>query len=386
MNARDARVALAEARRLEERRLLAPGAYPELERKYSAIIRDAGPDAGQPKGLLALYAVGGVILGAAAIAFVNLNNLDGQTAGWVLLGFGVMVAAAGFVLGFFVPPLGGIGDALIVAGVGPTMWAAAYSGFCIFCSSQPHSPIPVLSTVALTAMVFAPWRRGLAPPFASAGLVVSLVFTILLMTSDAKVGTSLWLAGTLGLGTAVAAVGTMFRLPWKGWSLAVLSIALVWVVYAFADQTLGLHTQGNASLVALAVEAGLVGVAVALRERIWLVGAAIGLAIAALSFAFSVSLVFGVVALVMVGAGLVAAGFLLRNWFRDSGPRTAPRPPGTGGGSTAVRPTAPGARIAPAVHPSNRPMPSIQPTLRVQTPPPRAGARPPVTNQGPPRP
>ncbi|MHB8633439.1 MAG: hypothetical protein ACYDBQ_05645 [Thermoplasmatota archaeon] len=310
MQPREIRLLLEAARSWDREGLLVPGAAATLEARYRV------PEGTETApGLQAIYAAGGAVLGAAAIAAVTLSHLDSQPAGWTALGLASAAAVAGLALLWTKPRLAGIGDALLVAALVAAVYAAGVGSVCVFCGTSSYSAIPWLALALTVAILVLPWKRPLAPPFAAAAAVLTLALSLMniFRGNSGVAGTSWLLAGTLALGALVAALGVAYRLPWMSAALAVVTFALVFVVWAFSDQTLQLHSQGQATLVSGALQAALVALTILIRDRVWLVGACLGVSTAAIVYSFQVGgPVLAVVVLVLVGGGLVGLGFALR--------------------------------------------------------------------------
>lgn len=312
MDARDARLVLAEARRWAERGLVSPTALEVLEREYGA---QASADArdGPGIGLAILYVLAGVLLGAACVAVPVLLHAGDPVAPWWLLGLGLAVLAVGIAAWRLRVPAG-IVDALLVGSLAPLTFMGL-----------PNEGLgKVLSPVSLVAALAVTWLRRASPTAAVVGSIA--VFASSGVVSHRLVGdwfdsqSSAWLWLALGLAQMAA---TLVVAP-RSWRPAAAALLCVGVVIPFVlglDKALPSHNARFYELFVGAFELALLLVGLGLRERGLILGAAVVVAIDAIAYAFETNVVLGIAVLLGVAVLLILLASTLKR-----GRRIAPAP------------------------------------------------------------
>lgn len=134
MDARDARLVLDEARGWARRGLLTPEGLRVVEAEYGAMAATDGSERDSPGGGLAvLYALAGILIGAACVAVPILLDAGEEVVGVWLVGLGSPLLAAGVVLWRrTAPPASPTPSSLAASSPSPswvlpaTTWAASW--------------------------------------------------------------------------------------------------------------------------------------------------------------------------------------------------------------------------------------------------------------------
>ncbi|HEX2021512.1 MAG TPA: hypothetical protein VHH36_02285 [Candidatus Thermoplasmatota archaeon] len=269
--------------------------------------------------MVALQLVGGLLLGAALIAFVVFLGLRDATAAWAMLLFGIL-------------PLGvGVGLHLLARGGDERLQArdglieALFAAGLVPIAGSPtaiDTGVPQLKLVGLLAAAICAasylLRRGRGPSALLAGGGYSFAILATLMpglfgSANAADAYLLW-----GLLLAFGGVLLYFRHEaWTSFGLGLyvgpLCLAFFIVVHEVWQLEGDLALQG-----AFAVYLGLLlGVGILLGDRGLVAGSAAGLTIDAVAFAFELGGAgTAVVFLLILGGLLVWQAEFLRNYFR----------------------------------------------------------------------
>lgn len=308
MDPREAELVLREARAWAAEGLLAAESLATIEARYSADAARAPRD-DERLATLALYGVGGALLGAAAIALVVFLELDGSAVPYSFLALAVAFVAAGFGVSYGLKNES-LADALMVAGLVAT-GAMAASGV---------EWVPFLAPLALVAaplLLGARRERRLVPFVASLEFYAGAAATIAAYDLQEDLATwtflamaAAWLAFVLGIGRMIAA-------RWRPEALAVATIGLVPGVVMFSIEILSLDFTGSAELVLGAVMLAILWAGIALKERGMVVGAAAVIAVDAIVYAFDIGGVLtGVGVLVVTAAVMLWQAERIRRYFR----------------------------------------------------------------------
>jgi hypothetical protein len=318
MDPRDARLVLREARSWRDRGLLAPEAFAAIEADYAAAAAQAEPD--RPGiGLAILYALAGVLLGAACIAVPVLLDVAESWVGLWLLALGAPLLALGLALWRTRTPAG-IVDALLIGSLVPLSVMAAPGDSL----GKWLAPLALLAAAAVT------WLPRASPTvpvvasvgaFAAGGILAHQWFRKpgFLFDEFSTAGEWLWLLLTLAQLAATVAVGRVRRLPWRLPVSALLCVGVVAPFVLVLDSALPSHPTRFYELLVGLFELGLVGVGLGLRERGLVLGGALVVAGDAIAFAFDINVLVGIAVLLAAAAGLVALATLLRRPRRAGG-------------------------------------------------------------------
>lgn len=311
MDAKGRQLVVGEARRWAGLGLIDPADLPRIEALYES-EGDEGPAFTQ----LALLALAGAVLGAAIIAFVLVVlRLEDQAAAWAMAALGSAALAGGAAATAW-RHRPAWADTLLTAG------AIAYGVMSFPDERSVGKALCILALLGGIALPFLGTRRG-AVSALGAALFMAGGFAFMMQwfstpgfifDNPTKLGATIYLV----LGVAYVA-GVVWARRWWGqaWPGAsgVAGLGLVVPLVFFLDTVvLTGHAQGGTIqfLVGLA-EGGLLGVAFAVHDRALVVGSSIGVAGAAVAFAFDVGgPTLGVVVLLLVAASLVALAFRVR--------------------------------------------------------------------------
>lgn len=314
MDARDARRLLDAARSWADRGLLPQESLATIERELSpraVAATPTAPAAESPSiGLAILYALAGVLLGAACIAVPILLKVGDRTVPWWLLGLGLPVLAAGLLLWRRGGPTG-IVDALLVGALVPLtfmgtpdrsigQWLSVASLACalsVVVLPRTSPTVPVVASVAL---------------FLSGGILAQAMLDRL---QDTQASAWLWLA--LGLAQLAGTLAFAARKPWRAAVLALLCVGTV-VPFVFAvDRSLPFGGHGRTDeLLVGAFELALLCVGLAVRQRGLVLGAALVVAVDAILYAFATNVLLGIAVLLGVAVALVLLASTLKRGRR----------------------------------------------------------------------
>lgn len=285
--------------------------YATLRARY-----EAAPDEDEPRderasfGLLALQLVGGLLLGAAAVAAVVFANLKETQGALALEAVALAALAGGFALHRYGPAgREGLGDAALAA----SLVAATVGGF--FPPERDAWAALLAAAIALAATLLS---RGRSAIVALAGIAFSVATArAVVIPSDGSNDTlrhALW--GLAVVAYAGLLVGLWRRIPWTSVALAVL-VAPFAMASAFLLRDLGVTNSVAVELALGALLALVLGLGIWLSERGLVAGAAAGLLIDAIAFAFDVGGAgTALVVLLALGGLLVWQAEFLRGYFR----------------------------------------------------------------------
>ena len=304
VDSRDARLLLEHARAWARRGLLAPGALDTLEAEYgsAAVAADGTPGV----GLAILYALAGVLLGAACVAVPTLLHSKESEVPWWLLGFGLPVLAAGLLL-WRKGGSPGLVDALLIGCLVPL----TVLGLPDKQMGQWLAPISLAVAIVVTwlprASATAPVIGSIAI-FAAAGILTHRLFGDFF---DSQAASWTWLA--LAFVQFAATLAFARGRPWRPAVLALLCVGVVIPFVLGLDRALPSHSPRFYELMVGGLELALLMLGLGLRERGVVLGAAIVVAIDAIAYAFETNVILGIVVLLGVATALVLlAGSLKR--------------------------------------------------------------------------
>jgi hypothetical protein len=318
MDARDARLVLREARGWHARGLLTTETLATLEAEYGPAA--AAPEAERPAlGLAVLYALAGILLGAACVAVPVLLRVRGSAAGPWMLALGLPLLAVGLGMRARKAPAGLVDAALI----GSLVPLTAMGGPDVALGRW-------LAPIGLAAALAATWlRRGSATVPVVGSVAVFVTCGILshqwfpdgrdAFGGFGRGGEWLWLLLTLAQMGATLAVGRRLGLAWRGPVSALLCAGAVVPFVLVLDGGLPSHPARFYELWVGAFELALLAAGLALRERGLVLGAALVVAGDAIAFAFDLNVLFGIVVLLAVAAALLALAALLKRSRKDLG-------------------------------------------------------------------
>jgi hypothetical protein len=257
-----------------------------------------------------LYATAGVLIGAAAVAFV-LVGLDRSpgAAERELLGSGLGLASLGLALHVFDARRDLFVDALLAASLVPLSTALGEGELAI---------VPVFAVGLPIAYLAWRWAHPFLPTLSVLGVSVAAALAIFLHADGLEAETTAWL-----LAQAALLVGLVGYDRWRsaGWTapvaLGVYGLSLAFVVYLVEEASLGstgveLWVGG---LLAAVLVAGL-----ALRHDGLAIGASVGLGIDAIVFAFDVDELFGTFVLLLMAGLAIWQAEALKDWLDEAGP------------------------------------------------------------------
>jgi uncharacterized membrane protein len=272
-----------------------------LER-YGAAPSD---DKGGVRALL--YGTAAVLVGAAALALVFVG-LDPAEPAPVLTGVGLALAVAGGGLHLAGRGLGRIADAVLGASLVP-LAAAPLEGELALASAAVLA-VPVAYLALRRSNRFVPALAVVAFTVAAGATAYDLEGWV--VTTD-EAAAAIWVAVQTALLAAVVAADQVRGevSPAPG-ALAVGGAAVSTVLYL--EDGVGLSSIGIELTLGTALLA-VMGAAILLQHRGAAVGAAVGLCVDAIVFAFDVDEIFGTVLLLVLGGTVIWRAETLRGWL-----------------------------------------------------------------------
>lgn len=320
MDSRDARLVLHEARDWARRGLLTPQALRTVEAEYGPSAAATPEERDAPGGGLAvLYALAGVLVGAACVAVPILLDADEDVVGLWLVGLGAPLLAAGLVLWMRGGPAG-ITDALLIGSLVPLTFMGA-----------PSDELgPFLAPLSLLAAVAVTWLPRPSPTvpilgsvatFAASGILVYQWFGNSDFSLFDAAGDWAWFSLVALQLAATIVGGRMLAKPWRIPVSALLCVGLVVPFIFVLEEAFPSHNSHFYELAVGGFELALLGIGLALRERGLVLGGAVVVAGDAIVFAFDIDVLLGIVVLIGVAIALVALATMLKRR-----PRPAPRP------------------------------------------------------------
>jgi hypothetical protein len=326
MDPRDARLVLREARSWHARGLLTAEALAAIEAEYAAAAaapKEAAAADGLERpglGLSILYALAGVLLGAACVAVPVLLHVAESWVGLWLLALGLPLLAVGLALWRGKAPAG-IVDAVLIGSLVPLAFMGAPGDSL----GKWLAPLGLVLSVAMT------WLPRPSPTVPVVASVATYVCTGLLahqwfrepdsFDEFADVGEWVWLLVTLAQLAATLLLGRRLGLSWRLPVSALLCIGAVVPFVLVLDTALPSHPTRFYELLVGAFELALLAIGLGLRERGLVLGAALVVAGDAIVFAFDLNVLLGIVVLLAVAAALVALATVLKRSRRpDAGP------------------------------------------------------------------
>lgn len=318
MDRRDARLALDLARQWNREGLLPASSLPQIESRYAEDARD--DPARETFGSSVLYALGGVLLGAAVFAFLILLEQNGfvsdseRVAPWLFAAWGLVClgAAIGVDLGLHKSALS---ESFYVA----SLVAMTAAGF-----PRGHELPVIFVSLAFALGVLAYRRlRFMLPTLALIAFNVAfagLVWIRIERTSDEAAVTTWFLFALAQLAT-LTFVAQRTKWPWPSFGLASATLLLAGTFVAFyLDVGHDILSPFDGDIeVFLALLMGLVMAAgFVLREKGAVLSSALVIAIDSIVFAFDVGeLVGGLIAILAVSGLLIWQAGSLRRYLRE---------------------------------------------------------------------
>ncbi|GEM_PF-5917838 len=298
-------IVLDEIERWRAEGLLDEATYDRLRWRASGMPEEPEEDRAS-FGLQALQLVGGLLLGAAAVALMLVLHYQ-RDAGAILLDG---IAAAALAGGLALQRAGGerqtgLADAACAAGLVAAGVAAFFPDERVTWAAWVGAALALVATFA---------SRGRTPVVALASVAFAVATGRATMPFDASLLHAAWWVAS------AAYVGLLLSL-WRheGWTsvaLAAQVVPLTISVMRLLDDA-GVHGSVSTELGVGAFLALVLGVGIALAERGLVAGAAAGLLIDAIVFAFDVGgAMTALLVLLALGGLLVWQAQVLRGWFR----------------------------------------------------------------------
>lgn len=272
--------------------------------------RGAGPRSGFATN--ALQFVGGLLLGAALVALVLFLDLRPHQQPWVLLLLGGASVAGGLALHAVAPARDGLAEALLAAGFVPLGLAGP------FASSGDVSPLVVGLLAAALSVAVHVARRGRGPVVIMAGAAFAIATFAAtdagrFFSDESLPHRLLWLTGLL--------LYLVLLLAWRRqtWSTVGLALFVLPLTLGFGLvlDAASLSNDSTQMELLLGLWLGaLLAIGLVLGNRGLVAGAAAGLTIDAVAFAFDLGGPgTAVVVLLALGGILVWQAELLRGYF-----------------------------------------------------------------------
>ncbi len=261
-----------------------------------------------------LYGTAAVLLGAAAIAFVFVG-LDPGFKPPYLLGTGLSLAAAALAVALWVPERDLLADALLAAGMAP-MAISPIEGSLTSGEALTYG----LPAIALPA-VYLVWRREqpFLPTLAVVAFTVATGATVMELFSDAATGTNVWMAVQALLLAGLVGTDRWLRDRDAGAPVTLAVLALAASLIPFLFESVNISDSETLELVLGGILLAILTAGVLLRHRGVVLGAAIGVGIDAIVFAFDVGGVpLGTGLLVGLAALLIWQAEALKGWIEDT--------------------------------------------------------------------
>ena len=318
MDARDRDLVLKEARSWSKEGLLPVASLAVLETRYAPKAGEAPASLGI--GALALFALGGALIGAALITFVTVTNMSPGSASMILTAAGFPLAAFGFWLHRRNRSTSGVEEVLLVAGcvaLGAALMAAPLE-FGGYPTTVLMGTIVVFVGVAMAVLPFGLRSRSAAPTLAVVLFAVATYRFLTLVEPQGgfffdELGTKSQLAWLALLAAMAACVWVFGNAPWRPLALGAAIVLLVAPLALFFGDGLGLQSELGELAVGLAFGA-ILAIALWQRERTAILASALVIAGDAVVFGFDAGGAgLGVVVLLAVAAGLVALAVRFRS-------------------------------------------------------------------------
>lgn len=263
-----------------------------------------------------LHGLGGILLGAAAIALVVLlfDNVPGDHSAQqaaILFGIGLVALAGGVAL-WLLTRNQDLADALLVASL-----------VCLTFAPVPDDGLlkwACLGSMAVAAALSFLRRTAMGAFFATAAFHASafvMAFKLFqgpgFFSGPTDAGYTVWLLLAVTHTVALLSVRVGLRRAWLSPALSLAAPALAGPSGAFADQVLDLRFDGAVELVVALPAVALLAAALRFREPGLLLGASAVLSLDAIAFAFDVGgLAVGIVVLLAVAAAVLGLATVLR--------------------------------------------------------------------------
>lgn len=264
-----------------------------------------------------LYGTAAVLLGAAAIAFVEVGLGVTQDGAW-LLGLGLAIGAAGGVLHRVAPDRDLLVDTLLAASMAPL----ATSTWTV---TDPQAPllyaVPAIGVPAFLLV----WRRRqpFVPPLAVIGFSVSAgaISFELLREAGISEGTSaaIWMVLQVILVSGLVLVDRWLEDEDATAPVALSVLALAGSLIAFLVESVELQDGQTIELVLGGLMTLVLVAGIPLQHRGLILGASIALGIDAIVFAFDVGGVFfGSALLLSLAIALIVQAETIKRWVEQA--------------------------------------------------------------------
>lgn len=317
MDARTKATVLREARAWAREGLLPAASLEQLEARYAVPAEEAGAHG---IGALALFALGGALVGAALITFVTVSNLQQDAASLLLAPAGLLLVSAGLAWGRFGKSAAGLEEVLLVAGC-VALGAGVMAAPGHFPPEGVRGTLAVVAPAAaaiFAALPFLVRSRSAAPTLAAILFTVASYRSLTLLDQQGGFffdelsipAQAIWLLVQTGLAAAIwlGARGA----AWRPLALGASIVACVAPLALFLGDGLQLQSEVGELLIGLAFGA-ILALALWLRERTAILASALVIAGDAVVFGFDAGGAgLGVVVLLAVAGGLVALAVRFR--------------------------------------------------------------------------
>ncbi len=270
-------MALREARRWNQAGLVDDDALAAIEASYR--VDASRPDGSRSAGATAVYGLAGILLGAAALAFVMLIDVS-ETAG-SLIWLGIGLAAAAVAAALVAAKQNDLADALFLAALIPLTAMSAPQ-------TSVGDALSIVSVLAPLALLAARLGRVLPPIAATIAFIVATGFAVDKLSLTGPAGELLWAGLATGWLVLLSLINVVKRdtLPSVALALAVVGLTPSYIMYLF--EGFDPSFRGGTELMLGIPMLGILIAGLGLRERGIVLGAAIVLAADAIVFAFDV--------------------------------------------------------------------------------------------------
>lgn len=321
MDARDERLAIELARRWAREGLMPPSSLAALEARHAKGAAPEDPDR-ESFGASVLYALGGILLGAAVFAFLMLLTENGvvsyerseDVAPWLFLAWGLL-CFAGALLVDRVARKPRLGDALHVAAL-----------VAVTACGVPNADDLPLGFLAFAFALGVAWDRRdrfMVPFLAVVAANVSVA--VILFSRFGRFGVehvafTLWFLYALLQVLGLAVASRQAKWPWPTFTLAAATLLVAGTFVGFwSDNVDWRPFDGTIEAVLALLMGALLGAGLWLREKGMVLAAALAIAIDSIVFAFDVGeLVGGLVAILAVAGLLIWQAGALRRYLREA--------------------------------------------------------------------
>lgn len=288
---RDARLILQQLRMWEAEGLVSGEQAQSLRERYHDLAEMPEQRAGPHPGVVVLQALGGLVLGAAVIAFTIFLDPGTDADPWLFLAFGIPLLAGGIAASWRGHELG---DIAIGAGLVPLTFAAIEAD-----ANALFYVVPLIAPIVAAGLRI---DSLYVPPLCALAFATGSGIATFALDWDA----SSWL-GLLVLASIASLAPAQLRAKgaWHAASAALVVAVAIAAALTYFDLNMDWGTGGTEVFVALFMGTAL-AVGIFMRHRGLILGAAIALAVDAIIFAFDVGgPIGGTLTLLLVAAAII---------------------------------------------------------------------------------